>query len=419
MKQYLQTLGVIFAFLILTPAFPLAAQPVPVTTPAAAMTPAAKLEDLRATGFDALYNLDYETARKQFSELRRIMPDHPAGPQWLAATLWAQILNESRGLQSSLYSNDSYYAQTEAKPDPKVVAEFNALTKEAIDLAKARLMKDPKDIEALYFKGVTQGLRAAFKVSVERSFTAALGDGRSSVSNHEDVLKLDPAYTDAQVTIGFYNYTMANLPAFYKLVANVAGFSGSKKRAFELLQKVTREGRWAQDDARSLLILLYKREKRFPEALTACRELAAKYTRNFLYKLEAADALVSMAGVARAAGKNDEATSNEREAFAIFDAVLRDKNAAKTLDLVHAKYGEALFSAKQYPEAAKELLAAAETPGAETNLVTGARLRAGQAYDLLGKRAEAVTQYQAVLKRADVMDAHEQAKKGLKEPYKI
>jgi tetratricopeptide (TPR) repeat protein len=380
-------------------------------------TPAAKLEELRASGFESLYNLDYEAARKQFMELRRVMPDHPAGPQWLAATLWAQILNESRGLQSSLYSNDSYYAQTEAKPDPKVVAEFNALTKEAIDLAKARLAKNPKDIEALYFKGVTQGLRAAFKVSVERSFTAALGDGRSSVSNHEDVLKLDPNYTDAQVTIGFYNYTMANLPAFYKLAASVAGFSGSKRRAFELLQKVTREGRWAQDDARNLLILLYKREKRFSEALTVCRELAAKYPRNFLYKLESADALVSMAVAARAAGKNDEAASNEREAFAIFDAVLRDKNAAKTLDLVHVKYGEALFSAQQYAAAAKELLAAAETPGAETNLVTGARLRAGQALDLLGKRQEAVAQYQAVLKRADVMDAHEQARKGLKEPY--
>ena len=64
------------------------------------------------------------------------------------------------------------------------------------------------------------------------------------------------------------------------------------------------------------------------------------------------------------------------------------------------------------------MLAAADTPGAETNLVTGARLHAGQALDLQGKRAEAIAQYQAVLKRADIMDAHEQAKKGLKEAYK-
>ena len=117
--------------LLLALILPITAQSAPVP---ATMTPAAKLEDLRASGFDALYNLDYEAARKQFTELRRIMPDHPAGPQWLAATLWAQILNESRGLQASVYSNDAYYAQTEAKPDPKVVAEFNALTKEALDL---------------------------------------------------------------------------------------------------------------------------------------------------------------------------------------------------------------------------------------------------------------------------------------------
>ena len=148
MKRYLQTLGVILAFLLFTPVFPLAAQPAPAP---AAMTPAAKLEDLRASGFDALYNLDYEAARKQFSELRRIMPDHPAGPQWLAATLWAQILNESRGLQASVYSNDAYYAQTEAKPDPKVVAEFNALTKEALDLAKSAAGKESERCRGVIF----------------------------------------------------------------------------------------------------------------------------------------------------------------------------------------------------------------------------------------------------------------------------
>ena len=182
-----------------------------------APAPNAKLEELRAAGFAALYNLDYEGARQSFNEIRRLYPTHPAGPQWLAATLWAQTLNELRGLQASLYSTDDFYAQGEAKPDPKVAAEFKALTNEAITLAKARLQKDQKDVEALYFLGVTKGLKAAYKVGVERSFIGALGDGRDSVSHHEDVLKLDPNFTDAQVSLGLYNYTVASLPPFIKL----------------------------------------------------------------------------------------------------------------------------------------------------------------------------------------------------------
>src|ERR1043165_3906956 len=111
----------------------------------------ARFDELRAAGFEALYNLDYETARKDFKEIARLFPDHPAGPQFLAATLWTQTLNESRRLQSSSYNTESFYAQKEAKPDPRMVEEFRGLTRTAAQLAKARLRRDPKDVEALYF----------------------------------------------------------------------------------------------------------------------------------------------------------------------------------------------------------------------------------------------------------------------------
>jgi len=40
----------------------------------------ARFEKLRGEGFDALYNLDYEGARKRFNEISTAFPDHPAGP---------------------------------------------------------------------------------------------------------------------------------------------------------------------------------------------------------------------------------------------------------------------------------------------------------------------------------------------------
>src|SRR6185503_11081898 len=43
-----------------------------------------QLDTLRAEGYDALYNLDYEGARKRFQKMIELAPDHPAGAQCFA-----------------------------------------------------------------------------------------------------------------------------------------------------------------------------------------------------------------------------------------------------------------------------------------------------------------------------------------------
>ena len=74
-----------------------------------------ELDDLRVQGYEALYSLDYETANRTFKEMVRLFPDHPAGPQCLAATLWVQELNRSRLRQASLYSDESFYSATRSR----------------------------------------------------------------------------------------------------------------------------------------------------------------------------------------------------------------------------------------------------------------------------------------------------------------
>jgi tetratricopeptide (TPR) repeat protein len=381
----------------------------------------AKLNTLRNEGYAALYSLDYDTARKKFREIESSFPQHPAGLQLLASTLWAQVLNESRRLQATLYNKDSFYADKEDKPDPRLIVEFKSFTDKAKQLAKARLRTNPKDVDAIYYLGAIEGLKAAFAVSVERKFLGALGDAGSSVDRHREVLKLDPNYHDAEITIGLYDYVVGSLPPLVKLIANVSGFRGSKKRGLATIEKVAKKARWAADDAKSLLIVLYKRENRFADALAVCRELAAKYPRNYLFKLEGADALVSMAAASRKANNKTQAEKFEAEAFEAFDSLLsKDKTtAARAIDLIHFRYGEALMTAEKYEQAAKEFLAAANIPGANQTITTMAHLYAAQAFDLAGKRDDALKEYKIVLSRTDVYDAHDLAKKGLKEPFKI
>lgn len=382
----------------------------------------ARFEELRRSGLDALYNIDYDQANRDFKEIVKLYPNHPGGYQLLAARLWIKTLYESRRLQVSLYSSESFYTNGDDKVDPKIVTEFRNLTREAKRLAEAKLKLEPKNIEAMDFLANTEGLKASFEEAVERRHIAAIRDGNDAVNLHREVLKLDPKYIDAQITIGLYEYAVGSLPLGFKIIAGATGYRGSKKRGLALLEQVAKEGRWSKDDAKTVLVLLYTREKRFAEVVTLTRELSAKYPRNYLLKLETADALVSLAGVKRREKDLVGAVQSEKEAFATFDELLRDKNvrdsAARALDLIHFKYGESLLIAGYNERAAKEFLAATRVDRAEEGLITMAHLYAARSYDVAGKRDEALAQYKEVLARPNVYDAHEEAKRGLRQAYK-
>jgi tetratricopeptide (TPR) repeat protein len=381
-----------------------------------------RFEELRRSGLDALYNIDYDKAERDFKEIVKLLPNHPGGYQLLAARVWIKTLYESRRLQSSLYSSESFYKSGDDKVDPKIVTEFRNYTREARRLAEAKLKQEPKNIEALDFLANTEGLKASFEEAVERKHFSALRNGNDAVSHHREVLKLDPKYIDAQITIGLYEYVVGSLPLPIKILAGATGYRGSKKRGLAMLEQVAKEGRWARDDAKSVLILLYTREKRYADVLPLTRELSAKYPRNYLLRLETADALVALAGVKRKEKDLPGAVQLEKEAFATFDELLRDRSvrdaAAKALDLIHFKYGEVLLMAGYHDRAAKEFLAATKVDRAESGLVTMAHLFAARAYDVGGKRDEALAQYKTVLARPNIYDAHDEAKRGLQKAYR-
>lgn len=293
----------------------------------------AQLDALRAEGYDALYNLDYEGARKRFQKMIELAPDHPAGAQCLASSLWLQQLNEAWELKATLYSTEA-----NEKEKPKLnrtqVEEFRKWIRTSKQLSQARLKKDPRDVEALYFLGAAEGLEAAFAGGVERKFRAALRSGSDSVDRHKEVLKLSPQFRDAELTIGLLNYVVGSLPLPVKMLVATMGVRGSKKRGLEALERVSNEGHWARDAARVLLVDLYKREKRWTDAFEMARQLSEKYPRNYLFKLQMADALVSEILALRK--KASSTASQEQQVSSIFASLLRDKKLdQKAVDLIN------------------------------------------------------------------------------------
>jgi predicted Zn-dependent protease len=369
---------------------------------------AAEFDRLRVEGNDALYNLDYQSARASFVRMTKMAPDHPAGYVNLANNLWLETLNASRRLSTSVYSSGSFYAQDaeEDEVNRKREREFNDLVRQALAVSKARLDKNPQDVEALYYNAAAQGLRAGYSVSVKRSFRKAIGDANGSVKIQKRVIKIDPNYTDAYLSIGLYEYVIDSLPFFWRTLARLAGLSGSKTRGIELLEKVVAKGKYASDDARVLLIGIYGREGKPDRALELISHLANKYPRNYLFGVERAAMLFKM-------NRADEAN----RAFA--DMLKDDRIAQAATDLINYQWAENLTAKGDYAAAIERYTAVKKWPKSEPSLVSLAHLHAGQALDMLGKRDEAVAEYQIVLKREKIFDSHKLAAQYVKKPYSL
>jgi hypothetical protein len=369
-------------------------------------TTSAEFDQLRAEGNDAVYSLEYKVAREKFDRMVKIAPDHPAGYIYLANNLWLEWLNSSRRLSASLYNGDSFYQQDaeEDKFDPKREKEFNDLIRQAIAVAKARVQKNPADTEALYYQGAALGLRAGYSVTVKRSFRRAMGDANGSIQIQKRVVKMDPNYNDAYLSIGLYEYVIDSLPFIWKTLARLAGLKGSKKKGIEHLELATQKGKFAADDARVILIGLYSREKQPEKALEVISYLAAKYPRNYLLGVERANMFYQR-------GRKDEGA-------AAFTALLKNEQIAQAAnDHINYQWGEALMSTGDFAGAFERYKEVTRWTKSDKSLVSLSHLHAGQALDALGKREEALAEYQIVLKRENIFDAHKLANEYVKKPY--
>ena len=365
-----------------------------------------EFDRLRKEGFSAVYNIDYKTARERFLQMTRIAPDHPAGYVYLANNLWLETLYQSRRLSTSVYTGGSFYSQDkdEDKVDPKRDRDFNDYIRQALAAGRARVTKNPKDVEALYYNASALGIRAAYGTSVKRSFTRSIGDANESIKIQRQVIKLDPGYIDAYLSIGLYEYVIDSLPRGLKIIARLAGLKGSKEMGIKQLERVTKEGKYAADDARVVLLGIFSKENQLDRALEIISHMAKQYPRNYLFGVERASMLYR--------------TGHAEEGARAFAELLKDERVAgQAVDLVNFHWGEALLASQDYTGAIARYKEVQAWSKSNPGLVSFAHLHVGEALDALGKRQEAMAEYQTVLKRENVFDSHKLASQYVKKPY--
>lgn len=369
----------------------------------AILTP--EMDQLRQEGFNSLLNMNYDQAKERFEQMIQQSPDHPAGYVYVANAVWQNHLLTLRRLQTRIYNKtDAFFRESKEEVDPHVDKEFYERINRAIALTENNLEKNPNDIASLYYLGIARNLIAGYDATVKRAFFSALRNSSKGVGLHQRIMKLDPEFVDAKLSVGIYEYVIGSLPFFVKMLVFFGGVHGSKKEGLKLIREVSVKGNYSLDEASIMLVMFYSREKRLAESLAILETLTKKYPQNFLFRLEEGNTLSDL--------------KQYNKSFQAFEELLKDPAAADYMpDLLHYQYAEVLFDAQHWQEAYSQYTEAAESPKAPESLITMAYLGAGKSLDGMKRRNEATSKYQLVLRRKESLDSHDQAKKYLKKPY--
>ena len=360
-------------------------------------------------GFDYFYNLEYDKSVREFEASQQAHPDDPFAVNHVLSGVIFRELYRIGALDTEAYAADSFLTKKHPEPlDPKVHDRVKQLSDQALALSQAQLDKDPNNVDALYARGITRGLRATYMGMGERAWFAALRSAVSARHDHERVLELDPKYVDAKLLVGTDLYIIGSLSWPAKVAASVVGISGNKQKGLDYLREVV-AGAHSEvaSDGKIVLALFLRREQKYDEALKVVSGMQTEFPRNFMVASEYAHLM-------NAAGHGQEAIAAYRKVLA------GCRNNAYTgcrIELPAYGLGEALRGQHQYQEAA-EAYDLASSHGNDPDLRLQATLCAGEMYDVLQKRDTALAKYRTVIAEDSNSGAADLARHYMKQAYK-
>jgi tetratricopeptide (TPR) repeat protein len=404
----MQKIGAIMILCWLSPSF-LIAKSVPLGEPAQSALPLKFRPDDEPTreAFDRFYNSDYDAAIQGFEKSLKAHPDDPFAVNHLLEVVLVREIDREGALNAELYLGTDFLRAKRMLVDGNVRMRIQELTKQASQLSEERLKTKPDDVDALYARGITRSLSAINEGLIEKSWYSAFRDALGAYNDHKRVLELSPNYSDAKVVVGVYNYIVAALPFYERVVAFMLDIKGSKAEGIESIREAANAGGETSVDAKTALSLFLAREHQYPEGLSLVHELYRVYPHNFHFGFSEANML-------RASGRIPEAIAAYRDLLALGQ---RGTFPQARLERAAIALGQTFRDQRNYRAAANAFESVAQMPAADREQVTRTKLLAGQMYDLLQDRDAAVRKYQEVIATGDDPVEVGEARRLLKDPY--
>jgi len=375
-----------------------------------AASPSSKgnFEALTQRGFDHFYSLEYDQAIRDFQSAWEVRPDEPNAINHVLEARLFQQLYKYNALDTRLYMKQRFLSGKQVPIDPAIKKQLLDLAEQAIVASDKRLKSNPKDVQALYTRGVAEGLRSTYLAVAEHSFWAALRNALAARHDHEEVLRLQPDFTDAKTVVGAHNYVVGNLSVPVKAMAGIAGIRGDKNKGLQMLADAGKAGGESHTDAKVTLALFLRREERYTEAIEVVRSLTKEHPHNFLFALEEANLL-------RDAGRGADSIA----AYRVLLSGCKDgRYPSAHVEMAQFSLGEALRGQGQLAEAMEQYQAAIGASDYDPDLHQRALLGAGEVSDLLAKREDAMKEYRAAIALDGSTEEADIARKYLDRPYR-
>ena len=365
-------------------------------------------DTLTDVAFEHFYNMEYDRATQEFEKLVEKHPDDPFAVNHLLTVILMHDLYDTGAMNTGDYANDSFIGRTPRPTDQKIKDRIKELVKRAQTLEEQQLKNNPNDINALYCRGVTRAQFAVYTGLVERAWFSALRNAVGARHDHERVLELDPAFTDAKLVVGTHNYVVGNLPWSVKVAAAIAGLSGSKDKGLTYLREVAKSDGENSVDAKVVLTLFLRREHHYDEAMGYMQDLTAKFPKNHLFPTE-------IANLQRASGDLPAAEATYRR---VWQNGREGKYGTLHYELAAWGLGELLRTKKDLPGAAAAYELVNQAPEPDPDILQKANLAAGEMYDLMQKRDLAMKRYETVLAGNANTGPADQARRYIREAYR-
>lgn len=353
-------------------------------------------DSLLRSGAQFIYNLKFNQAHANFTEVIRRYPENPAG-YFLDAMIefWQIRLDRSaRGY------------------DQKFLDKID----QVLSVCERRLEKDPYDVGALFFKGGAIGYRAQFYAQRE-SYLNAVTDGKTGLDILVQCYQLAPGNHDIMLGTGIFDYFAEAIPERNPILKPLMAFvpSGDKRMGILRLEAASRKARYANVEAEVVLLqIYYDWEKDYAKAKTLAKSLVDRYPDNSYFLRYYGRALIS-------AGPMDSAETVWRRLLVQFmdKSFGHDRHLAREalyyVGLCRMIAGDHDWALKYFYKADEASRVLDQDP---SGFMVKTNLKIGQIYDLQGKRDLALRQYEKVLNWENKGGSHEEAQRYRQEPYR-
>ena len=325
--------------------------------------PRDRIHETALRGIDELYSLEFDSALATFGGLIDQAPSDPRGYFFKGMVhFWIFTLNR----------------------DKVQFEKLDKLFETTIDRSEAMLDQDERNASAMFYLGGAYGFRG---LAHQRngSLWSAVWDGRKGYSYLEQAIELDPTLYDAHMGFGLFRYLVARVPASFRWILSILGFSGDVQGGLESLTLAAERGTYTRTEASFFLAQFLFMEERTEEALTYFDPLLKRYPENSVFQLAYAGWQYQLENIEAAKASVEKAI-----------AINTRRNIRYGDELAYNMRYQISFIENDFLKAKEDILASIKKSENKENISGWTTYRLGLCYEFLGQRDSAILTYRKV-----------------------